>query len=588
MDDVWGRPLLNFKPAGAAAEATENTTEAAETTETTETSEVAESTGSAEAVTEAGSASTGAAEFAFVDGQSPVGTRSHAMREYWKKKKRRKTAQHARDEAMPHPSSASMSSSPRTHYSSSHLSSPTRLRAGHGNMPASFPQQQQRRRHHQHQPQQWPSRPPPDAAAWGRPESRPLITPDMGIPAQALTGVNHALAGCRLDPFDMFPVKLTAEHHKLLHHWLSSFATMMFEEMPMASFNPMRDVWFPLDLSNAASFNAIMAHAAAHLARLHGFSRSDEAVRYKAEALRIVRVWMDNPARALSDEVFAAVIRLLTFEAFFVFFPGSITLMAKPSWFDSSNNIFELSEEAVPASIHPMGSSENVRRVRGLWLLSFIQDMNTFLFNSAELRNRGLRRYPGVQDAILVLKTATKRATLDAHRRSRSGGGGGDGDDEDEACTVAEFNRLACLFFISVLLQTPPSHGPGQLPENAGPAAEATPPSRPAPSSDLALMDAVLRAWSVWPGSVEDLHNLLFHHCAVLPDSQQKTNYVLQMTRVLASLSSEARRGVERCLLHILNQAGGKNGSNEGAYERRPSYSDNWTPDDFLSSLRGL
>jgi hypothetical protein len=89
---------------------------------------------------------------------------------------------------------------------------------------------------------------------------------------------------------------------------------MMFEDLPTATFNPMRDVWFPLDLSNAASFNVIMAYAAAHLGRLHGIKASDEALKYKAEAVHIIRVWMDDPSRALSDEVFAAVIRLLTFE----------------------------------------------------------------------------------------------------------------------------------------------------------------------------------------------------------------------------------------------------------------------------------
>jgi hypothetical protein len=89
---------------------------------------------------------------------------------------------------------------------------------------------------------------------------------------------------------------------------------MMFEDTPAATFNPMRDVWFPLDLSNAASFNAVMAHAAAHLSRMRGIKTSDEALKYKAEAVRIVRLWMSDPTRALSDDIFAAVIRLLTFE----------------------------------------------------------------------------------------------------------------------------------------------------------------------------------------------------------------------------------------------------------------------------------
>lgn len=39
-----------------------------------------------------------------------------------------------------------------------------------------------------------------------------------GVSAQLLTGLNHALAATRLDPFDVFPIRLTSQHHKLIHH----------------------------------------------------------------------------------------------------------------------------------------------------------------------------------------------------------------------------------------------------------------------------------------------------------------------------------------------------------------------------------
>lgn len=39
-----------------------------------------------------------------------------------------------------------------------------------------------------------------------------------GVPAQLLTGLNHALASTRLDPFDVFPIRLTSQHHKLIYH----------------------------------------------------------------------------------------------------------------------------------------------------------------------------------------------------------------------------------------------------------------------------------------------------------------------------------------------------------------------------------
>jgi hypothetical protein len=95
---------------------------------------------------------------------------------------------------------------------------------------------------------------------------------------------------------------------------LSSHAAMMFEDTPSMDFNPMRDVWFPLDLSNAASFNGMMAHSAAHLAYLRGERHSIEVLKYKSEAVSQVNRWLQNENTALSDHTFAAVVRLLTFE----------------------------------------------------------------------------------------------------------------------------------------------------------------------------------------------------------------------------------------------------------------------------------
>ena len=89
---------------------------------------------------------------------------------------------------------------------------------------------------------------------------------------------------------------------------------MMFDRVPVDKFNPMRDVWCPLDLSNAASFNVIMAHSAAHLARMQGMKASAAALRYKTEAVRILATWMTRKSDAASDDIIAAVLRLLTYE----------------------------------------------------------------------------------------------------------------------------------------------------------------------------------------------------------------------------------------------------------------------------------
>lgn len=44
------------------------------------------------------------------------------------------------------------------------------------------------------------------------------VIPPQGIRAQVLAGLNYALSSSRLDPFEVFPVLLTATHHKLIHH----------------------------------------------------------------------------------------------------------------------------------------------------------------------------------------------------------------------------------------------------------------------------------------------------------------------------------------------------------------------------------
>lgn len=40
----------------------------------------------------------------------------------------------------------------------------------------------------------------------------------LGVPSQLLSGLGRALSTSALDPFQTFPVQLTSQHHKLLHH----------------------------------------------------------------------------------------------------------------------------------------------------------------------------------------------------------------------------------------------------------------------------------------------------------------------------------------------------------------------------------
>ncbi|KAH7211133.1 fungal-specific transcription factor domain-containing protein [Fusarium oxysporum] len=495
-------------------------------------------------------------EFAFVQNESNKRElRSHAMREHWKnrrqtineeKQKRQKRTQHT---LLPTPKTQSTMSDENSESSSSVL-----------NTNASS-----------------------DTALIPNNERQSDLE---GIPYQILSGVNLALGLSRLDPFDQLPMKLSVIHHKLLHHWFSAHAAMTFGPSPDGAFSPMRDVWLPLDLSNPASFNALMALSAAHLSRMQGFSQSEVALEFKSEAVRIVQLWMQDRERAVSDDVLAAILRLLTFERYWgteaewiIHHKGLmnllearggiaalssnwrlelttflVSLMTRPTWFDCSNQIQELLTHTSELPLHPiLRKGSDLRKLRSLWLLSFIQDMGTFRTNL--LRTTAVH-YSAFHEAILLLKAQRQDHELDTGR--------------PELCSDLELTRLACLLFICVLLQKSPFESPhdaGNCHEEAW------------TFQNLDLLNFFLETnMPSWHGSLENLHSILFFHFTTSEGTGLDPDYVRNMTTIIASLTGGARYTVERCLLEILCRA---SGGEQNLFEEK------YTPDILLSTISG-
>ncbi|KAL1965840.1 hypothetical protein VTN77DRAFT_5161 [Rasamsonia byssochlamydoides] len=525
----------------------------------------------------------GARTFTFVTSQDDSRARSHAMRESWRKRKEQKQLQ--QQQSRPAPSSRRLV--PKPSPAAKHDEEGSRI-SDPGTVSTSFDGQSQALT-----PMQWS-----EGSVSYADEHRQH---PPGIAAQALTGMNHALAAVSLDPFDTFPVKLTARHHELLHHWLSTHAAMMFEQSPTTDFNPMRDVWFPLDLSNAASFNGMLAHSAAHLAYLRGEKHSMEVLKYKAEAVSLVNRWLQNEETALSDHTFAAVVRLLTFERYWgtedlwkvhrsglermiqarggmAALQGNwrlglvlqlISLMAKPSWFYPSNNICEIAD-SLPyiSSGATTGPTMDLRKLRSLWLISFIQDMRSLMGGSCRLHSEGLRRYPALYEAVSFLRTSFRQSQHTYTETFRT--------------SPSEYDRIVCLFYIGVMLQESTSSSFRDV------VASTSAPSWPVlpEKDDLAVLDSALdEARDFWAGSVRNLRSFLLEHFMSQSDNASRANYVVHMTEVLTSLSSEARIGVEKCLLNMFS----------GKFEKKDIYNvDNnvdeeeyWTVDSLLSSIHG-
>ncbi len=158
-------------------------------------------------------------QFTFVLQSDQRGFRSHAMRESWRKRREKKEKEKAASKNRPLLPKSGQWASQAAHPPPSYLPAPTAARDGQqGPIPL-----------HPSPSQPYPYELPPDSpgdmglgmTAVGGTSGPP--SPPPGVPAQVLTGIDHALANSRLDPFDMFPVDLTAQHHKLLHH--CSFAS---------------------------------------------------------------------------------------------------------------------------------------------------------------------------------------------------------------------------------------------------------------------------------------------------------------------------------------------------------------------------
>lgn len=166
-------------------------------------------------------------QFEFVFEQGQRGARSHAMREFWRQRHRRlaqerEAASHTttfprqllpnilpplaqdQDRGGTEPSSSSFSNTPQTPQGEFPIDDDVNLVQM---LSSSLAQR--------------PSSDPRSSLSSGTHSE--VHAP--GIPLQALAGLNCALSTSQADPFDVLPIKLTAQHQKLLHHCTCSPVT---------------------------------------------------------------------------------------------------------------------------------------------------------------------------------------------------------------------------------------------------------------------------------------------------------------------------------------------------------------------------
>ncbi|OGM51167.1 hypothetical protein ABOM_000392 [Aspergillus bombycis] len=239
---------------------------------------------------------------------------------------------------------------------------------------------------------------------------------DLGTHAQCLIqndtlGQNPGNSwdiGWNLDPFHLFPVHLTSSQKRIFHHWLNVHTILRLGDWPIA--DCINDVWIPLVFSNVSAFNTLLACSAAHLSSLNEAIQPTEALMFKAQAMRIINLWLGDPVQALEDKTFLAVSKIITFERRWgseyewnihhdglqkmLFLRGGLStfdgnkplkhflslilLLARPSWFGCTNFLPRVIVHPIWPILESSGwEIADVNTPRDLWLYTLTQEIST-------------------------------------------------------------------------------------------------------------------------------------------------------------------------------------------------------------------
>lgn len=141
-----------------------------------------------------------------------------------------------------------------------------------------------------------------------------------------------------------------------------------------------------------------------------------------------------------------------------------------------------------------------------------------------------LRRYPAVQDAVVLLTSSIQF--------SEQTGGQISGQQGDSRAQV--YDRLAFLLLITVML-----HG-----------SSATAPNHDASSwGDLSPLEATLReSKHTWTQSLQNLLSLLQHEFTQGFNTNRSVDFLENLTHVLRQISQDACTGIEKCIVNVLFQ----------------------------------
>ncbi|KAK2764417.1 hypothetical protein FQN54_009111 [Arachnomyces sp. PD_36] len=148
--------------------------------------------------------------------------------------------------------------------------------------------------------------------------SEPQVeTPQAQAPSD-LCAITRILGGGRVDPFRSYPVAWRPYLPGVVDHYLSSLAVDIPELDQPGNKGLLRSRWFPLIMTEPASFLVIVLTAASHYASVNNTrSFAVDLLNLKHETLSAVNQGMRDQNRMLSDQLIGAVAKMASYEAMF-------------------------------------------------------------------------------------------------------------------------------------------------------------------------------------------------------------------------------------------------------------------------------
>ncbi|GCB24141.1 hypothetical protein AAWM_07026 [Aspergillus awamori] len=330
-------------------------------------------------------------------------------------------------------------------------------------------------------------------------------------------------------PGPKFPIDLSAKDQEIFASWLDLHAGFGPGLSRSTGFDPVRDVWLPLDLSNSASFCALMAHAAAHVAHRQGQTRSIESEKFRTLAVGIIAKWLADERRSTQDDTITAIARLLMFEKYWAIddqwrahknglvsvinarggvesFRSSWRLhmvlflafsLAEPSRSSSPAHVWEISEYYFPATVHPA--------------------IELRLHQVDPKASQGLSTYPDIHETITFLASSSNLSL--------------------NASPNIQDRTLLCLFILAVIFQESLYSSSPEL-------------GRSFTDKLAVLNEALSKSKNIWKRSSHELYEFLMGDHLDLLLSPSARSFITKVAQNLVYLNEDAQAAVAKCLLN--------------------------------------